>query len=275
NEDTLWTFTVPANTFVDPEGSSLTYAAALADNSPLPNWLHFDPATRTFTGTPPPNANGSVPLEVVASDGNLSTANLFTVNVTAVNDAPVATGSATLAAINEDAASPPGATVSVLFIGNFSDAADQVLGGSSANTFAGVAISSYTVDANKGDWQYSTDGGNSWTPLGGATTTAAITLKDSDLLRFVPAADYNGAATALSANLIESGQTVTSGATLDLTGATGGSTHISLAAVALSETINAVNDAPSGTDKTVATSEDTARVLAAIDFGFSDPNDTP
>ena len=30
NEDTPWTFTVPANTFVDPEGSSLTFAAALA-----------------------------------------------------------------------------------------------------------------------------------------------------------------------------------------------------------------------------------------------------
>ena len=33
----------------------------------------------------------------------------------------------------------------------------------------------------------------------------------SDLLRFVPAANYNGAATALSANLIESGQAITSG----------------------------------------------------------------
>ena len=45
-------------------------------------------------------------------------------------------------------------------------------------------------------------------------------------------------------NLIESGQTITSGSTLDLTGATGGTTHISAATVALSETITAVNDAP-------------------------------
>ena len=271
NEDSPWTFTVPANTFVDPEGSSLTFAAALADNSPLPNWLHFDSAMRTFTGTPPPNANGSVPLEVVASDGSLSTADLFTLNVIPVNDAPVATGIATLAAIDEDAASPPGATVSVLFAGNFSDAADQVLGGSSANSFAGIAISNQTVDASKGAWQYSTDGGGSWTPLAGATTTAAITLNAADLLRFVPAANYNGAATALSANLIESGQGITSGATLDLTAVdTGGTTHISSAAVALSETINAVNDAPSGTDKTVTTSEDTAYTFTVGDFGFSD-----
>ena len=67
-----------------------------------------------------------------------------------------------------------------------------------------------------------------------------------DLLRFLPAANYNGAATALAANLIESGQAITSGATLDLTGATGGTTHISSATVALAATINAVNDAPRG-----------------------------
>ena len=276
NEDTPWTFTVPANTFVDPEGSSLTFAAALAllgnNDAPLPSWLHFDSATRTFAGTPPSNANGSVPLEVVASDGNLSTADLFTLNVIAVNDAPVATGIATLAAIDEDTASPPGATVSFLFANNFSDAADQVLGGSSANSFAGIAISNHTVDASKGAWQYSTDGGGSWTPLAGATTTAAITLNAADLLRFVPASNYNGVATALSANLIEDGQSITSGATLDLTGAIGGSTHISSFAVALSEIINVVNDAPSGADKTVTTSEDAAYTFTVGDFGFSDPD---
>src|SRR5207253_3134251 len=141
--------------------------------------------------------------------------------------APTTSGSATLAAINEDTAAPTGASVTSLFSGNFSDTTDTVTGGSSANTFAGIAISSYTVDASKGAWQYSTDGGTSWTALGAATTTTAITLNASDLLRFVPAANYNGAATALSANVIESGQTITSGTTINLTGATGGTTHIS------------------------------------------------
>ena len=136
------------------------------------------------------------------------------------------------------------ATVSSLFSGNFSDATDQVAGGSSANSFAGIAVSSYTVDAAKGAWQYSSNGGSSWTVLGSATTASAVTLNGTDLLRFVPAANYNGSATALSANLIQSGQSITSGATLDLTGATGGTTHISSATVALSETINPVNDAP-------------------------------
>ena len=39
--------------------------------------------------------------------------------------------------------------------------------------------------------------------------------------------------------------------------------------------ISSVNDPPSGTDKTIATTEDTAYVFTGSDFGFTDPNDTP
>jgi hypothetical protein len=56
-------------------------------------------------------------------------------------------------------------------------------------------------------------------------------------------ANFNGAATALSANLIESGgAAITSGATVNLTlpGATGDPSHISAATVALNETVTAV-----------------------------------
>src|SRR6185503_15308699 len=37
----------------------------------------------------------------------------------------------------------------------------------------------------------------------------------------------------------------------------------------------AINDAPSGTNKTITTLEETAYVFAAADFGFSDPSDSP
>ncbi|MFL6726999.1 MAG: VCBS domain-containing protein [Sphingomicrobium sp.] len=200
------------------------------------------------------NFNGSESLSLLTSDlghngtgGPLTDSESVAITVNAVNDAPVASGSATLAAINEDTAAPGGATVSSLFSGNFSDSADQVTGGSSANTFNGIAISSYTADASKGSWQYSTDGGSSWTTIASATTTSALTLNATDLLRFVPAANYNGSATALSANLVESGLAITGGGTMDLTGATGGTTHISPGTVSLSETIDAVNDAPVAT----------------------------
>ncbi len=170
--------------------------------------------------SPDHNYNGPAELDLTIDDGHGGTSSAtVTINVSAVNDAPVATGSATLAAINEDPLNPAGATVASLFASHFSDAADnQLPGGSSPDTFAGIAISNYTVDASKGAWQYSTNSGGSWTSLGSATTTAAITLNATDLLRFVPAANFNGAATALSANLIESGQAITSGAILDLTG---------------------------------------------------------
>ncbi len=222
--------------------------------------------TAGVTYTPAANYNGQDPLNLSVSDSlNASDSKQVIITINPVNDAPVATGSATLAAINEDAAAPTGATVSSLFGGNFSDVADQVTGGSSSNSFAGIAISSYTVDASKGAWQYSSNSGGSWTALGSATTTAALTLNTTDLLRFVPAANYNGSATALSANLIESGQAISSGATLNLTGATGGTTHISLATVALSESINPVNDAPvaTGSATLAAINEDAAAPTGA------------
>src|SRR5207247_4314280 len=40
-------------------------------------------------------------------------------------------------------------------------------------------------------------------------------------------------------------------------------------------TINSVNDAPDGADKTVTTNEDTAYTLQTADFAFSDTNDSP
>src|SRR6185437_15407738 len=39
--------------------------------------------------------------------------------------------------------------------------------------------------------------------------------------------------------------------------------------------VTSVNDAPSGTNKTITTLEDTAYTFTAADFGFTDPNDSP
>ncbi len=43
----------------------------------------------------------------------------------------------------------------------------------------------------------------------------------------------------------------------------------------ISIAVNEVNDAPSGTNKTVATNEDTVYTFTVADFGFSDPDDIP
>jgi hypothetical protein len=70
---------LPASTFSDPQGGKLTYTATLANNQPLPSWLKFDPASLTFTGTPPANASGNQTIVVTATDSaGLSTSETFT-----------------------------------------------------------------------------------------------------------------------------------------------------------------------------------------------------
>jgi len=88
NEDTAWSFAVPAAAFSDADGDTLSYTATLADGSALPTWLSFDGAT--FTGTPPQDFNGDIDLKVVASDDFESAETSFTLTVDPVNDAPTA-----------------------------------------------------------------------------------------------------------------------------------------------------------------------------------------
>lgn len=209
DEDTTYTGTLTSS---DIENSALTYSVVSQGTKGV---VTINATTGAFTYVPNANANGPDSFTFRVNDGSLNSAvATITVKITAVNDAPVANGSATLAPVNEDIGSnAPGATVASLFAANFSDSQDNP-----ANTFAGVAVSSYIVDSAKGNWQYSSNG-STWSNLASATNTAAITLKVTDSLRFVPAANYNGQATALSANLIESGGAIiTSGAMVNLSG---------------------------------------------------------
>jgi VCBS repeat-containing protein len=63
-------FDVPTNTFADVDtGDALELSATLADGSPLPSWLSFDPATGRFTGTAPGDVGGTTfEVMVTASD---------------------------------------------------------------------------------------------------------------------------------------------------------------------------------------------------------------
>ena len=50
-ENVAFSFSVAASTFRDPDaGDALDYAATLDDGRPLPAWLAFDAAPRTFSG---------------------------------------------------------------------------------------------------------------------------------------------------------------------------------------------------------------------------------
>jgi Ca2+-binding RTX toxin-like protein len=84
-------FIVPSSSFLDTDaGDSLSYAATLDSGEPLPTWLSFNPATRTFSGTPGPSDAGTLQLNVTATDrGGLAISDSFTLLVEPVNSAPV------------------------------------------------------------------------------------------------------------------------------------------------------------------------------------------
>jgi hypothetical protein len=64
----LFTYSIPDTTFIDDDGNNtLTYSAKLT-NGDLPLWLHFDPATRTFTSTQPLPEAKTYTIQVTATD---------------------------------------------------------------------------------------------------------------------------------------------------------------------------------------------------------------
>ncbi|BAZ12675.1 YD repeat-containing protein [Calothrix sp. NIES-4071] len=78
-----FSFTFDANTFkdVDP-GDSLNYTATSANGNPLPNWLKFDAAKRTFSGTPTKSDVGILSLKLTATDTfNASSQDVFDVKI--------------------------------------------------------------------------------------------------------------------------------------------------------------------------------------------------
>ena len=92
NEDAGFSFTVAPGSFTDVDvGDTLTLSATLADGSPLPAWLSFDPGTQTFSGTPLNDDVGALTIRVTATDtAGASATQDFTVTVNNTNDGPVA-----------------------------------------------------------------------------------------------------------------------------------------------------------------------------------------
>ena len=72
--DNLFRYPVPDTTFSDPDsGDILTLSATLDDGSPLPDWLSFNPETRSFVGFPTRDNEGvlAVRLKATDSQGNM------------------------------------------------------------------------------------------------------------------------------------------------------------------------------------------------------------
>ena len=207
-------------------------------------------------------------VSFVANDGTFDSApRVATVTLVGVNDAPTAAAGAALAAVPEDAASPVGDTIANLFGALFSDP-------DAGDSLAGVAVRANPALAAEGAWQYSTNGGASWASLGAVSDAAARVLAAGDRLRFLPAADFIGVPAPLSVRLLDSSVPVIGGALVDVSG-NGGTSAISATTAELATSVISVNDAPTGTDRVLAGTEDASVVLGAADFGFADAHDVP
>jgi len=80
-------YTVPSDSFADVDaGDTLTYTA-LANGEPLPAWLSFDAATRTFSGTPVDGDDGFYAIRITATDSaGVAVSQVF--NITIANQVP-------------------------------------------------------------------------------------------------------------------------------------------------------------------------------------------
>ncbi len=91
--------------FSDPDpGDSFTLSARLADDSDLPAWLSFNPATGVFSGTPGNLDVGTLSIKVTATDlAGLSTSDTFTLEVINVNDDPTLVNATDNQEVDQDA----------------------------------------------------------------------------------------------------------------------------------------------------------------------------
>jgi hypothetical protein len=129
--------------------------------------------------------------------------------ISAVNDAPIASGGATLPG-GTAGETPESDTVGNLFGPTFSDKADQQRTadnptGSVSNTHAGVVVVGNTTPASQGTWRYSTDDGVTWTAI--PTTVSdvhGLVLGNNVRLAFFSSPDFAGKPPPLMVRLVDS-----------------------------------------------------------------------
>ncbi|MEG3061810.1 MAG: DUF4347 domain-containing protein, partial [Comamonas sp.] len=187
-----------------------------------------------------------------------------TLVVSSINDAPVLTAVApTLSALTDGAVNNAGELVGVL-LGNVTDVDTGAL--------KGIAITG--ASSTYGQWQFSTDGGTSWSDAGIVSDAAALLLRATDKIRFTPDGLHGETPSitykAWDQTSSTAGQqgTKVSTATSDTTGA------FSTATDTASVTVTAVNDAPqltagAGADAAFVEGANTASQPVVIDSGIT------
>jgi ELWxxDGT repeat protein/VCBS repeat-containing protein len=252
----------------DGDGNPVTYSFAGGANDSLFT-LSAGTGALSFIAAPDYETGPhSYSVKVQASDGVHSTIQNVTVNVTDVNDAPTMSTAnpPPLDAINEDSA-PYGTPVWKLITG-ITDA--------DANAKSGLAIT-YVSNATSGVWQFTLNGGTTWTSFPATSTSNARLLPANggqSRIRFV----LNG--TVKIGYYAWDQAQGTAGGTVDVSpsGSHGGSAPFSTTYRLSSLAVQPVNDAPvmstSSSPTLVAINEDNRTSLgttvASLATGVSD-----
>ncbi|WP_041245445.1 putative Ig domain-containing protein [Geotalea uraniireducens] len=181
-QDQPFVFQLPETTFSDADGDQLTYRLSVSGYETPSDWLSFDPATRTISGTPGNSDVGALTVTVSAIDPvGATTGQSFILNVENVNDAPVVTAPFTDQLAVEDQTFelmlPPGLFADI-------DAGDSLT--LSATLADGSALPSWlNFDAATGTFTGTPDNSNigklqlsvTATDQSGANVTAAFALE--------------------------------------------------------------------------------------------------
>ena len=151
-----------------------------------------------------------------------------------VNTAPVLNGPGLyLTSITEDPTVNNGNLVSSILASTGGDPITDV----DAGAVEGIAI--FDLSNSNGTWQY--DIGTGWINVGSVSVASSLLLRDTDSLRFVPNADWNG--TELMSFAAWDQTSGAAGTKVD-TSTYGGSTAFSTGTAIPSIAVTAVNDAP-------------------------------
>jgi Domain of unknown function (DUF4347) len=185
-------------------------------------FVHFDNVQINYgavTGT-----GGATAFSLASASASIS--------VNPVNDAPVLTpATPTLTSLTEDQTNNAGQSVASIVGASISDVDTGAL--------QGIAVTG--LASGNGSWQYSTDGGGTWSAVGAVSDASSLLLRSTDWLRFVPDGQN---ATAASIDYRAWDQSSgTAGSKLD-TSVNGGATAFSSASDTAAITVSALNDAP-------------------------------
>ncbi|MGB7324456.1 MAG: VCBS domain-containing protein [Rubripirellula sp.] len=253
-----WQYSTNASAWNNFGTASATGSLLLDGNTFIrfvPNGQNGETATFSYrawdttTGTASTNTvrmfgNSSINGGDTAYSSNSATGQIV---VTDVNDSPDlfnTSGIYTFNSINEDATNNAGQTVASVIATNAPGITDVDNG-----AVEGIAIRS--ISGGNGTWQYSINGGTSWSNVGTVSSTSALVLRDTDLLRYVPNGNSGTISnlTFIAWDRSDSSVAGTKVSTAVIGGTTAFSDEVAVARI----TVTDVNDAPDVTGPTAAT----------------------